>query len=279
MKTIVLLLLVLPCASASVVISQVLYDPIGTESGGEAVELRNDGNEPVDISSWVIRTESSDSDATIPANTVLMPSSTFLIADEGWNQSKDNSDWKLADHEEKLTIGNTDSGIALLANSSTVDAVGWGDPANIDDGLYEGDPAQEVDPGMALVRLKDTDDNSADFHQVSPSFLDGLFVPVTASVSFSGSPYLTVSKSLNLSPKGVLNIKNHASTGVDIVLLLEQFRYKENTIDSNNVDIAGGTELTLAANEERNIEFTLRTPADTVPGTYTSTLRVQYRFS
>ena len=279
MKNVILLLLMLPCASASVVISQVLYDPISTESGGEAVELRNDGNEPVDISGWVVRTESSDSDATIPASTVLQPSATFLIADEGWNASKDNAEWKPADYEEKLTLGNTDSGIALLGNGSVVDAVGWGDPANIDDGLYEGDPAEQVSAGMALVRIKDTDDNSADFQQAVPSFLDGLFVPVTASVSFSGSPYLTVSKSLNLSPKGVLNIKNHASTSVDIVLLLEQFRYKENIIDSSYVDIAGGSRFTLAANEERDIEFTLRTPADAVPGTYTAILRVQYRFS
>lgn len=280
MKNIVLImLLVIPFAHASVVISQVLYDPIGTESGGEAIELRNDGNEPANIGGWVIRTESSDSDATIPLNTVLQPSATFLIADEGWNSSRDNSSWKAADYEEKITLGNTDSGVALLtANGSVVDAVGWGAPANIDSGLYEGDPAQQVSAGMALARIQDTDDNSADFQPAKPSFLDGLFVPVTASVTFGGSSYLTVSKSLNLAPKGVLTIKNHASTSVDITLVLDDFHYKEFVIDRKYIDIESGTKFALAANEERNIEFVLRTPTDAVPGTYTSTLRVQYKF-
>jgi hypothetical protein len=130
-----------------------------------------------------------------------------------------------------------------------------------------------------LVRIKDSDDNSADFQEASPSFLDGLFVPVTASVSFSSSPYLTVSKSLNLNPKGILNIKNHASKEVDITLLLESFRFQDFVIDSKYVDISGGNNFVLAANEERDIEFVLRTPTDAVAGTYTSTLRVQYRFS
>ncbi len=277
MKWLALIVLLIPCVSASVVISQVLYDPVGTESGGEAVELRNDGNSSVDIGGWTIKSESSDADATIPSNTMLKPSETFLIADEGWDDNKDDSDWKSADYEEKITLGNTNSGIALIANGSVVDAVGWGDADEIDDGLYEGDPAAEVSAGMALRRTQDTDDNSADLEEAEPSFQDGIFVPVTASVSFGDSPYLTVSKSLKLNPEGVLTIKNHASSSVDITLVLNDLRYKNFTISKKNIEVKN-TEFTLDANEERNIDFVLRIPSDAVPGTYSSTLRVVYKF-
>ncbi|HLF54795.1 MAG TPA: lamin tail domain-containing protein [Candidatus Nanoarchaeia archaeon] len=276
MKWLALIVLLIPCVSASVVISQVLYDPIGTESGGEAIELRNDGNESVNIGGWVLKTEYADADATIPDNTVLKPSETFLVADEGWDDNKDNSSWKSADYEEKITLGNTNGGIALIANGSIIDAAGWGDAGEIDDGLYEGDPASEVSAGMALLRTSDNDDNAEDFEEAEPSFQDGIFVPVTASVSFGSSPYLTVSKSLKLDPKGVLTIKNHASTAVDITLFLNDLRYKSFTISKKNIEV--DTEFALDAGEEKNIEFVLRIPTDAAPGTYSSTLRVVYKF-
>ena len=49
MKYLLWFVLLAPIVSANVVISQVLYDPIGTESGGEAIELRNEGSSAVDI--------------------------------------------------------------------------------------------------------------------------------------------------------------------------------------------------------------------------------------
>lgn len=277
MKWLALIVLLVPCVSASVVISQVLYDPVGTESGGEAIELRNDGNVSVDIGNWVLRTEYADADATIPENTVLKPSETFLVADEGWDDNKDNSSWKSADYEEKITLGNTNGGIALIDNGSIIDAVGWGDAGEIDDGLYEGDPAAEVSAGMALLRTSDNDDNSEDFEGAEPSFQDGIFVPVTASVSFGSSPYLTVSKSLKLDPKGVLTIKNHASSSVDITLVLNDLRSKNNTISKKYIEV-DDLEFVLDADEERNIEFVLRIPTGAAPGTYSSTLRVVYKF-
>ena len=75
-KIIHFILAMLTCvtfAQAEVVIYQVLYDPVGTESGGEAVELKNTGDEPVDVSGWMIATDSSNHDATLPSNTLLLP--------------------------------------------------------------------------------------------------------------------------------------------------------------------------------------------------------------
>ena len=60
-------------AQASIQISEVYYDPVTTESGGEAIELYNSGSETVDISGWVIKTESSARDAVLPDGSTILP--------------------------------------------------------------------------------------------------------------------------------------------------------------------------------------------------------------
>ncbi|MHA2023659.1 MAG: lamin tail domain-containing protein [Candidatus Thorarchaeota archaeon] len=157
-------------ATDNIVISEVLYDPIGTESGGEAVELYNPTNSTVDVSGWVIKTESSATDATIPTQTFLQPQQYYLIADSNWETSKDNPVWDSADHEEPITLQNTDSGIALIdTNSNIIDAVGWGDPAGIDSTLYETVPADLVTLGKSIYRSIDTDNNVMDFAETTPN--------------------------------------------------------------------------------------------------------------
>lgn len=165
------LVVLLPEATANVVIQEVLYNPFGAESGGEAVQIRNTGSAPVDVSGWVLATETSQSDATLPENTVLFPDDSFLIADSGWDSAKDNPDWPKADYEETITLGNTNAGIALKnAQGEIVDAVGWGDLAEIKQGLFEGIPAKEAEEGESLKRTQDTNDNSEDFIAGTPSF-------------------------------------------------------------------------------------------------------------
>ncbi|MBN1544867.1 lamin tail domain-containing protein [Candidatus Woesearchaeota archaeon] len=159
-------------AADHIVISEVLYDPVGTETGGEAAELYNPTAGPIDISGYTIKTESSPADATIPAGTVLQAHTFYLIADTGWSTLKDNASWPQADHEEAITMSNTDAGVALVhPNGTTIDAVGWGDPAGIGTGLYEGTPKTVVASGNSIRRTDltiDTDDNSADFTASAP---------------------------------------------------------------------------------------------------------------
>jgi hypothetical protein len=179
-----LLVILLPGASAGIVISQVLYDPVGTESGGEAVELQNTGSSAVNISGWVVGTETSDSDATIPDNTVLPAGGFYLIADKGWNTAKDNPDWRLADHEETLTMANANSGVALKDATGTIlDAVGWGSADDIEEGLFEGSPAIVVGSGKALVRLQDTNNNADDFVEQEPMFFGNNALLIAVNVT------------------------------------------------------------------------------------------------
>ena len=200
-RYILALVAMLPTAQAGMVISQVLYDPLGSETGGEAVELRNDGTAAANISNWVLASEASATDATIPADTTLAPGATYLIADAGWSTAKDNPLWRVADREETITLSNKDSGVALKDAAGTIiDAVGWGDAAEIKQGMSEGSPATPVAAGKALVRSKDTNNNIADFSEAEPSFFSGetlvLVVNVTNATGSSPPPPLPLGAAL-----------------------------------------------------------------------------------
>src|SRR3989338_4209401 len=68
----VMLCIALLATSVSAVqISQVVYLPEGSDAGGEAVELYNEQDAPMDIGGWSLRTETSAKDAVVPAGTVL----------------------------------------------------------------------------------------------------------------------------------------------------------------------------------------------------------------
>ncbi len=145
------------------VLSQVLYDPIKTESGGEAVELYNPTSSTVNISSWVLQTESSAQDVVLPKNTFIQPNGFYLIADSGWNLSKDNASWPEADFEDTITLKNTDSGIILRnQNNELIDTVGWGNPTIL---FFEASPTNQVIEGQSIKRFSwsDTNNNSFDF--------------------------------------------------------------------------------------------------------------------
>lgn len=165
----------------NIIISQVLYNPDGSETGREAVELFNPTGSAIDISGYVILTERSSTnstpvvDATMPSGTVIGSNSYFLVADSGWSINKD-ADWPEADYEEALTLTNTDAGVALAQDSVIIDAVGWGDASKIGVGLYEATPTLNVDDGYSVKRDMaggfhvDTNNNFDDFYATIPSF-------------------------------------------------------------------------------------------------------------
>ncbi len=159
----ILILLLLPCVSAQVLISEVLYNPINTESGGEAIELYNPTNQTIDISNWIIATETSDHDAQLPSNTTILARGYLLIADNGFSLNKDNSSWPNSNYEETITLKNSNDGIALKNGSIIVDAVGWGLISEIKIGLFQRTPHPGTDEGKSLQRINNTGNNSVDF--------------------------------------------------------------------------------------------------------------------
>lgn len=180
MKKIILLLIFVLLAGNvnalnNIVITEVLYDPINSETGGEAVQIYNPTSSQIDISGWILSTETSAADATIPAGTMLLPKSYYLIADSGWATLKDNVSWPDANHEEAITLANLDAGVALMNRSFVIDAVGWGNSAGISLGLFEGTPANLTAQGKSLrrkfdIEYTDANNNIDDFYSSTPLF-------------------------------------------------------------------------------------------------------------
>jgi len=158
-------------AADHIVISEVLANPSGTESGGEAVELFNQANTSVDLSGYVIRTESSRTDATLPQGTIINANGYLLIADASWSSLKDNSSWPSADYEEAITLGNTNGAVGLVKNGTIIDAVSWGNSSSLSAELIETSPAKAAREGFSLSRSgEDTNNNSADLSDSIPNF-------------------------------------------------------------------------------------------------------------
>lgn len=183
-KILLLIILIITIIQANAVeIHQVLYSPNSTEAGGEAIELYNPAETDVNLDGWTIATGVSDQDVTLPKNATINAKSHFLITDIGWNNQKDNSEWKTADYEETMTLTNTNSGILLKnKNGTMIDAVGWGDQTKIKIGHYAGQPAKEVKKGNSLMRISNTGNNSQDFTEQIPTFTNDQSITITVTV-------------------------------------------------------------------------------------------------
>ena len=157
-----LALLVLPLIAAAQ-IDSVYYDA-DNEAGSEYVLLANTGTQAIDLTEWTLATPTSETDATLAGT--IHPGGTYLVADAGWDEHKDDPAWPDADHQETLTLPNT-AGYAQLTDPDGVvhSTVGWGDAER-----SEGTPHPGTDPGDALVRTNDTQDNSNDFTSAQPQF-------------------------------------------------------------------------------------------------------------
>ncbi|MBI4017157.1 MAG: lamin tail domain-containing protein [Candidatus Aenigmarchaeota archaeon] len=173
MKIIVLLGIILFCAGfayGQLVIEQVYANPKGSESGGEAVLLRNTGSEPVLMENWTLATQASLRDIVFPA-VIVGPEQHFLIADAGWSEMRDDSLWRDADLEQTMTLGNENGGVALIdVAGNIIDAVGWGSAEDMRYPLYKGVPVFAAPERKVLLRTENTGNNVEDFIVADPDF-------------------------------------------------------------------------------------------------------------
>jgi len=146
----------------NIVISEVLYNPIGPENK-EWVELYNPTDQEIDISNWNIYSFSTESpDITIPDNTQIDPWSFYLITE---------FDQHTPDHTEQLWMTNRNSGIQLRNSSDDIiDSVGWGSSPL----FYETNPLVTVTEGSSIERAIgfdciaiDTNNNIDDFNELT----------------------------------------------------------------------------------------------------------------
>ncbi len=116
------MLLTTSYVAAQLQIAGVYYDPIQAESGGEAIQLENNGNAPVDLSTVTLTTKQS----TYPLpQLTLLPGQGYLIADTGWDTLRDNLTWPLADYEVSLSLANTDGFVQVDLQNQTLDFLEW----------------------------------------------------------------------------------------------------------------------------------------------------------
>jgi len=215
-KKIFLLILffLMPKIISAVEIHQIYYDPINSESGGEAVEFYNPHPFDVDIGGWIIATESSMKDAIIPANATIPANGYYLLADNMWDERKDNPNWRNADFMTPITLNNANSGIALFNSSNNlIDAVGWGDAEEIDNNLFLETPANDAAQGMALLRINNTNDNANDFIIAEPNFFGDKIISIEINVTNSVQSSAFILEGSSIMPNAGTNFSIHIRAG------------------------------------------------------------------
>ncbi len=229
---------------SGIVIRQVQASPI------ERVQLENDGDTAVILDGLVIATEASMKDSELKG--VIPPGGFFTIGDSG------------ADLIDKISLYNTDSGVALMNGSEILDAVGWGNITGIKTGLWQGTPAQNPKE-ESLIRVSKNKDNSKDFIISPPDFSSNI-IKVNVTVPEIKPPTIS----------SIITSDDSAKTGTQILLV-------PGSKKSLSVNIMGENLLEVSAeiagiNSQLNVSKNIATgnidiPFTTPPGNYELTAR------
>jgi hypothetical protein len=148
-------------ASAEVVINETLYDPEGSDTGLEFVEIMNCGHAGVLLTGWVLETGNgaNPDDWTVEwigGDLDYLGVGEILLVGEAAVVPP-------PDYTTPLDLQNGPDGVRLRDGERVVDTVGWGEPLFAE--YYEGCPAVDVPSGSSLARSPDCfdhDDNSTD---------------------------------------------------------------------------------------------------------------------
>ena len=168
MKWIVLLgfLLCAPSLSFSqILLNEVYYDHIGSDSGHEFVELIGTGGSPLDLSRCSLEFYDGASGSW---RAVWRGSFGSIAYDELFVVGGD----LVAGVDDIAALGlqNGPDGVRLLVDGRVEDVLGYG--ALDDNESFEGEPALDVDEGRSLSRWPDgidSDNNAADFRAEVPT--------------------------------------------------------------------------------------------------------------
>ena len=156
-----------------IVINEVLYNPGGSDSGHEWVELYNKTSENIDVSGWMLEggTSSFGTNTTIPDGTIIPADGYYLIGEDEVFFDLGYS----PDVVDSLGLGNGSSsvdGVRLVdCNSIVIDTVLYGATGTIgewedDNGFNPTSFAPKASDGEAIGRVpngEDTNQSGNDF--------------------------------------------------------------------------------------------------------------------
>jgi hypothetical protein len=144
-------------------INEVLYDPMGPDSGREFVELINTGAEALPLEGWTLSAGDGARENSwrvvwtgAPGDTVAA-GGLFLI---GGRELTD------ADSHAELSLQNGPDGCALMHGRALADLLGWG--AHEHGCYYEGSPAPDAASGESLSRRPDGSDSGVNADDFAP---------------------------------------------------------------------------------------------------------------
>jgi len=158
----------LQCVAAEgVVINEVLYNPLGSDTGMEFVELHNPTNEMISLNGYILESGNgaNPNDWTVEwiglSSDMILPNGYFLIGESNVSPTPD--------YLTNLDLQNSPDGVRLKTNITLIDTVGYGNLQFPE--YYEGTPAKNVAEGLSLTRTSgiDTNNNSADFTASQPN--------------------------------------------------------------------------------------------------------------
>lgn len=145
-----------------VVLNEILYDPEGSDTGREFVEIMNCGPGGASLAGWVLE---SGNGANPNDWTVEWIGGEFDYLEPGGILVVGESEVVPPPaFVTPLDLQNGPDGLRLTDGETVVDAVGWGEPLFAE--YYEGAPCADAASGSSLARLPDcfdSDDNATDF--------------------------------------------------------------------------------------------------------------------
>lgn len=185
------LLLATPPALAATVISEVLYDPAGSDNGKGFVELFGSPGDSLDgLILEGINGSGGGVTHSLALAGVIPADGVFVIADDATGGGTEVAE---ADWIASLNLQNGPDSVVLRLGTTILDAMGYGDFSGL---IFagEGSPAPDVSNGTSLARIDpghDTNNNLLDFELLATPTPG--FVPAqVSSVPLPAAAYLLV---------------------------------------------------------------------------------------